>query len=268
MTTADRFNLAGKVALITGAAGGIGRVTAARLADEGASVVVTDIDEQACNELTDELTAQGHRALGTALDVTDKDSADAAVATAASTLGHVDLLINNAIVACPVPQKLHEAPISLWNTDLDVIVKGAVHCCQAVLPSMMERRAGAIVNVVSVNAFAFYGHPSYSAAKAALVSFTRSLAVEYGPFGIRANAVNPGTIRTPAWAEQEAKDPAVFDALTQWYPLGRIGSPEDVAAAICFLASGSASWITGSVLTVDGGLTAGNSVMARSVEGN
>ncbi|MEU1707617.1 glucose 1-dehydrogenase [Streptomyces sp. NPDC005706] len=268
MTTADRFDLTGKVALITGAAGGIGRVTAARLAREGASVVVTDIDERGCKDLADELTALGHRALGIALDVTERDSVGAAIATAESVLGPVDLLVNNAIVACPIPPKLHEAPTNLWDTDLDVIVKGGVHCCQAVLPSMMERRTGVIVNIVSVNAFAFYGHPSYSAAKAALVSFTRSLAVEYGPYGIRANAVNPGTIRTAAWAEQEAKNSTVFDALTQWYPLGRVGDPNDVAAAVCFLASGSAAWITGSVLTVDGGLTAGNSVMARSVEGS
>ncbi|MFG2517973.1 SDR family NAD(P)-dependent oxidoreductase [Streptomyces sp. NPDC048527] len=268
MTAADRFDLTGKVALITGAAGGIGRVTATRLAREGASVVVTDIDERGCKDLAGELTAQGHRALGVAMDVTDNAGVATAVATAASTFGPVDLLVNNAIVACPIPPKLHEAPTSLWDTDLDVIVKGAVRCCQSVLPSMMARRTGVIVNLVSVNAFAFYGHPSYSAAKAALVSFTRSLAVEYGPYGIRANAVNPGTIRTAAWAEQEAKDSTVFDALAQWYPLGRVGEPDDVAASVCFLASGSAAWITGSVLTVDGGLTAGNPVMARSVEGS
>ncbi|GAA0934336.1 SDR family NAD(P)-dependent oxidoreductase [Nonomuraea longicatena] len=265
----DRFDLSGRVALVTGAAGGVGRVTVRRLAASGAAVAVTDVEEKGAQDLAAEITADGGRAIGLRLDVTSADSVSEGFASAERQLGGpVDVLVNNAIVACPVPPRFHEAPESLWDTDLDVIVKGAVRCAQTALPAMMARGDGVIVNVVSVNAVAFFGHPSYSAAKAAIVSLTRSLAVEYGGYGIRANAVSPGTIRTPAWDEQIAKNPATFDALKQWYPLGRIGEPDDVAASICFLASDSAAWISGSVLTVDGALTAGNAVMARSVEGS
>lgn len=247
----------------------MGRVTARRLAASGAAVAVTDIDEAGAVNLAEEISAEGGTAVGLRLDVTGTESVAAGFAQAEEQLGGpVDVLVNNAIVACPVPPRFHEAPQHLWETDLDVIVNGAVRCAQAVLPVMMERRDGVIVNVVSVNAFAYFGHPSYSAAKAGIVSLTRSLAVEYGEYGVRVNAVSPGTIRTPAWDEQIAKDPTTFEALKQWYPLGRVGEPEDVAASICFLASSSANWITGTVLTVDGGLTAGNSFMARTVEGS
>ncbi|MDQ8707937.1 SDR family oxidoreductase [Streptomyces sp. LHD-70] len=264
----DRFDLTGRVALVTGAAGGIGRVVAAQLAAAGAAVAVTDIDEKGATEAAQQIQAEGGVALARHLDVTDRDCVDHVFGAVREEFGAVDVLVNNAIVACPVPPRFHEARMELWETDLDVILKGAVRCAQSALPTMVENGDGVIVNVVSVNAFAFFGHPSYSAAKAGLVSLTRSLAVEYGAHGIRVNAVSPGTIRTPAWNEQIAKDPATFDALTQWYPLGRIGEPEDVAASVCFLASDSARWVSGSVLGVDGALMAGNALMARSVEGS
>ena len=130
---------------------------------------------------------------------------------------------------------------------------------------MINKRRGAIVNVGSVNGLAALGDPAYSAAKAGMISMTRSLALEYGRFGIRVNIVLPGTVRTPLWDERAAKDPKVLSTLARWYPLARIVEPIDVARAIGFLASDNAAAITGAALPVDCGLSAGNIVMAREL---
>jgi NAD(P)-dependent dehydrogenase (short-subunit alcohol dehydrogenase family) len=130
---------------------------------------------------------------------------------------------------------------------------------------MKRRRSGAIVIVGSVNGLATFGNPAYSAAKAALISLTRSMAVEYGPFGIRANIVCPGTVRTPAWTRRIARKPDVLDNLQKWYPLGRVAEPVDVARVIAFLASDDAAFVSGAVLPVDGGLMAGNRIMTSEI---
>jgi NAD(P)-dependent dehydrogenase (short-subunit alcohol dehydrogenase family) len=133
---------------------------------------------------------------------------------------------------------------------------------------MAESGSGVILNISSVNALGYYGNEAYSAAKAGLLSLTRSLAVRYGPSGIRVNAIAPGSLRTPAWEQRKENDPAVFERIAKWYPLGRVGEPEDVAGAALFLASDEAVWITGAVLPVDGGLTAGNmQMMEEMIEG-
>jgi NAD(P)-dependent dehydrogenase (short-subunit alcohol dehydrogenase family) len=121
--------------------------------------------------------------------------------------------------------------------------------------------------VGSVNGLAYFGNEAYSAAKAGLVSLTRSIAVRYGPRGVRANLVAPGTLRTPAWDERLARDPAALDRVVRWYPLGRVGEPEEVVGAVLFLLSEEAAWISGAVLPVDGGLLAGNGLMARDILG-
>src|SRR5215211_7585898 len=148
-------------------------------------------------------------------------------------------------------------------------LKGPFLCSQAVLPDMVENGSGVILNISSVNALGYYGNEAYSAAKAGILSLTRSLAVRYGPSGIRINAIAPGTLRTPAWEERRRANPEVFERLTKWYPLGRVGEPEDVAGAALFLASDDAAWITGAVLPVDGGLTAGNmQMMEEMIQGD
>ncbi len=133
---------------------------------------------------------------------------------------------------------------------------------------MIEHGSGVIVSIASVNGIAFFANEPYSAAKAGLISLTRSMAVRYGKHGIRAVAIAPGTIRSPLWQERVDKEPAIFERLVRWYPLGRVGEPEDVANAAAFLASDDAAWISGDVLRVDGGLLAGNAQMARELVAN
>ena len=257
--------LSGRVALVTGATGNIGRALIRSFAAAGAAVVVTDRDEHAVPEFVGELAAAGVKALGGVVDVTDAAQVGRVVEDAGVQLGPVDVLVNNAAVA--PPESFLDAPAEVWDRELDVIVKGAVHCSRAVLPGMLERRRGSIVNIASVNGLAFYGDPAYSAAKAALLSLTRSLAAMYGESGVRVNALAPGTIRGPIWDNRLARDPDTLTKLARWYPLGRIGEPEDVAEAACFLCSDRAAWISGVVLPVDGGLGAGNVEMARDTGG-
>jgi len=152
-----------------------------------------------------------------------------------------------------------------FRDDIDANLNGAYNCAYAVLPSMKARRAGAIVNIGSVNGLSALGDAAYSAAKAGMISLTRALALEFGRYNIRANIVCPGTVRTPLWNDRTRRNPEVLRQLERWYPLGRIVEPVEVARAVAFLASDAASAITGAVLPVDCGLSAGNIVMAREL---
>jgi NAD(P)-dependent dehydrogenase (short-subunit alcohol dehydrogenase family) len=255
-----RFNQ--QVAIVTGAGSGIGQEVAHRLALEGAAVCVADINAASGHQVAKEIRDRGGKASAHQLDVTDATMVDQVVRAITEEYGTIDLLVNNAAVANDTP--LDQLGVEEFERDVDVALKGTFLCCHAVLNGMVERCRGAIVNLGSVNAARYFGNDAYSAAKAGVVSLTRSVAVRYGRFGIRANVVAPGTVRTPAWDARVARDPKIFDRLSQWYPLGRVGTSEDIAAAVLFLASTDASWITGTVLTVDGGLLAGTSEMADS----
>ena len=145
---------------------------------------------------------------------------------------------------------------------MDGTLTSAYLCIHAVLPGMVERGGGSIVNVASVNGLGYYGNEAYSAAKAGMISLSGSVAARYGRHGVRSNSVAPGTIRTAAWDERLAREPDLLERLARWYPLGRVGTPDDVASAVLFLGSGEASFISGAVLTVDGGLTTGQVRMA------
>lgn len=263
MSTAFESRFAGTRVIVTGAASGIGRVTAARFAAEGASVAVADRDAEGVARVVSEIEAAGGRALGCLADVAVTEQVNAMAARAAEALGGVDVLVNNAAV-CSADGVL-ETDDEAWDRELSVDLRGVFACTRAVLPGMIERGSGAIVNMTSVNGLAFFGNEAYSAAKAGVVSFTRSVAVRYGRHGVRCNAVAPGTIRTPAWDDRARRDPTVFDRLARVYPLGRVGEPEDVAAAVLFLASADASWITGTVLRVDGGILAGAPAFVETV---
>jgi meso-butanediol dehydrogenase / (S,S)-butanediol dehydrogenase / diacetyl reductase len=177
--------------------------------------------------------------------------------------GCIDVLINNAAVCADAP--LERITTSEWANDIAVNLTGAFLMTTRALRHMVGRGGGCIVNISSVNALGYFGNEAYSAAKAGLLSFTRSVAVRYGQHGVRCNAIVPGTIRTPAWDARLAADPRVLELAASHYPLGRIGEPADVANAALFLASPAAAWITGVALPVDGGLLAGNRHLADDI---
>ena len=253
----------GRVAIITGSGSGLGRVLAHRFAAEGAAVVVADVVGERASTVADEIFGAGGISLVQTADVTNAADVEDMVGAARETFGAVDVLVNNAAKATDAD--FLDVSEEAWDEDVAIALKGSFLCSQAVLADMTEKRSGVILNISSVNALAYFGNEAYSAAKAGILNLTRSLAVRYGPFGVRVNAIAPGTLRTPAWEQRRQKDPDVFDRVAKWYPLGRIGEPEDVAGAALFLASDEAAWISGAVLPVDGGLTAGNIEMAREI---
>jgi meso-butanediol dehydrogenase/(S,S)-butanediol dehydrogenase/diacetyl reductase len=252
-----------RVAIITGSGSGLGRVLAHRFAAEGAAVVVADVVEQRATTVADEISEAGGKSLAQTTDVTNAADVEAMVGAAREAFGSVEILINNAAKATDA-DFLDVSEVA-WDEDVAIALKGSFLCSQAVLADMAENRSGVILNISSVNALAYFGNEAYSAAKAGILSLTRSLAVRYGPFGVRVNAIAPGTLKTPAWEQRRQKDPDVFERVAKWYPLGRIGEPEDVAGAALFLASDEAAWISGAMLPVDGGLTAGNMEIAREI---
>lgn len=255
----------GLVSVVTGAAGGIGASIAQRLADDGATVIVADLDYPGAQTVARTIADSGGDAHPWLLDVCDRAQVEAAVTRIGERFAPVDILVNNAGFANQVP--LLDIAEAEWEKEFAVIVNGLLHCSRAVLPAMMARGSGVIINIGSVNGMAFYSHPTYSAAKAAAFSLTQSMAALYGGRGVRVNAIAPGTIRTPIWDFKVEADPAILDHLTPYIPLGRVGTPKHIADAVAFLASADAAHITGVILPVDGGLTTGILPMAHEISG-
>ena len=245
--------LEGRVALVTGAARGIGLAAATRLAEEGAKVCLTDVagTEEAADRLADgDLDVFGAR-----LDVTEGDQAEAVVGEVVARYGRLDILVNNAGVTRD--NFLYKMSDADWKTVLDVHLTGAFLCSRAAQGPMVEYGYGRIVNVSSVSALGNRGQANYSAAKAGLQGFTRTLAAELGRFGVTANAVAPGFVETEmtrATAERMGVDWETFVAKrVKDIPVGRSGKPEDIAAAILFFASEEAGFVSGQVMYVAGG---------------
>jgi NAD(P)-dependent dehydrogenase (short-subunit alcohol dehydrogenase family) len=239
---------AGRTAIVTGAASGIGAACARRLAADGAAVVLTDV--QPADAVAKQIEADGGHALALIADVADEDAWAAVVRAAGDRFGPVGVLVSNAYAVEIAPADATSR--ASWDRQLAVSLTGAFLAVRACLPGLLAT-GGSVVIVSSVHAnFGLPGRPAYAAAKGALVSLARQLAVEYGP-ALRVNTVLPGPILTAAWDDLSAADREVTAAATA---AGRLGAPEEVAAAVAFLASPQASYITGASLVVDGGWSA------------
>ncbi|MCL6626575.1 MAG: 3-oxoacyl-ACP reductase FabG [Alicyclobacillus shizuokensis] len=239
-----------RVAVVTGAARGIGAATAKRLAADGAKVAVLDLRKEACQDTVNAISAAGGHALAVGCDVRDAQQVEAAMQQVVARWGRLDILVNNAgIIRDNLLFRMSEDD---WDMVMNVHLKGAFLCSRAAQRYMVEQRYGKIVNTSSTSALGNRGQANYATAKAGLQGFTRTLAIELGPFNINVNAVAPGVIVTPF--QQRHTTPAQLESFRAGIPMGRLGTPEDCAGAFLFLASSAASgYVTGQIVEVNGG---------------
>jgi 3-oxoacyl-[acyl-carrier protein] reductase len=244
------MDLKGKIAIVTGAAQGIGKVIALGLAKCGADIAVSDINEDSLSSAVKEIEALGHKAIAVKMDVSSLKDCEDMVKKTIDAFGKVDILINNAgITRDTVLLRMKEEQ---WDQVIQVNLKGTFNCTKAVIRSMFKQKSGKIINISSVTgAMGNAGQANYSASKAAVMGFTKSIAREYAHCGITVNAVAPGFIKTAMTDAIPEKD---RDAMISIIPAKRLGLPEDVADTVCFLASDMANYITGQVIHINGGM--------------
>lgn len=248
------FDLNGKVALVTGSSSGIGRATAVALAANGARVAINfHRNKMGASEAHAQISAAGGSAIVVQADVTRTSEVQALIEQTVAEFGPIDILVNNA-GSLVERLKILELSEERWDEVIDLNLKSAFLCCRAVAGSMMERQAGAIINLSSIagrNGGAL-GSIHYSTAKGGVITFTKGLAKELGPFGVRVNAVSPGVIDTPY--HEQFSSPEMMKTYAGMIPLGRIGQPSEVANVICFLASDAASYLAGETIEINGGM--------------
>ena len=252
MATDTLFDLSGKVAVITGGAGGIGVVYARALCDAGASVVVADVAEDAAKRVAARLCEQGFRAAGTTVDVRSAQSATAMVQAAVDAFGGVDILVNNAAIMTDLPPYgLGDIPVEEWDRVMNVNLRGPLLCAQAVAPSMVARGGGRIINGLSSGGFMAGG--IYGVSKYALHGLTMNLAHELGRKGINVNAIAPGLVDNESAYVSLPKDSPARQMLAMQIPGKKSGPPEDLVGALLLLCSRAGDWINGQTIIVDGG---------------
>lgn len=239
-----------KVVLVTGGAAGIGKATAVEFAEQGAVVHLWDVNEEAGNALVDEFTKHGHESAFTRVDVSNSGEVENAMKAIVGEAGRLDVLINNAGIT--MDKTLMKMDAATWQKVIDINLTGVFNCTKAAAPYMVEAGTGVILNASSVvGLYGNFGQTNYVASKAGVIGMTKTWARELGRKGIRVNAVAPGFIATEMVQKMPGK---VIDSMKAKTPLGRMGTPEDIAHAYAFLASDQASFITGTTLSVDGGV--------------
>jgi NAD(P)-dependent dehydrogenase (short-subunit alcohol dehydrogenase family) len=250
------MRLANKVAIITGAASGMGKAAAELFAHEGASIIVADIMVKEGEETVRDIREAGGHAIFVKTNVANEDEVKHMVETAIDTFGHVDVLYNNAGIMPAEDGSVTEITEATWDRVMDINIKSAFLCCKYTIPYMVKQGSGSIINVASFVAFLGCTVPqdAYTVSKGGMLSLTKSLAVQYGRYNIRCNAICPGPIETPLlrvlWTSEEARNLRL-----KRIPLGRFGEAKDIVYMALYLASDESSWTTGAWLVVDGGIS-------------
>ncbi|HYF92186.1 MAG TPA: SDR family oxidoreductase [Symbiobacteriaceae bacterium] len=246
-----------KVCVITGAGSGMGRVACEIFAREGALVAALDIADEAGEETVRRVRAQGGDAVFFHCDVAREESVRQAMAAAADRYGGIDVLYNNAGIMPEADHSVIDTTVEVWDRVMAVNVRGVFLCCKYAIPEMLRRGRGSIINIASFVALVGCSVPqdAYAASKGALLSLTKSLAIQFRPDGIRTNAICPGPIETPLMTEWLLKDEAAKQIRLARQPSGRFGSPEEIVNCALYLASDESDWTNGAIITVDGGIT-------------
>ncbi|MCI0345833.1 MAG: glucose 1-dehydrogenase [Chloroflexi bacterium] len=251
------MRLQDKVSIITGGASGMGRVAARMFAAEGARVVVADVTEPAAQSVVDDITSAGGQAIAVAADVSKEADARRMVDAAVEAFGRVDVLYNNAGIMPQADHSVIDTSVEDWDRVMAVNVRGVFLGCKYAIPRMVEQGSGSIINIASFVALVGCSNPqdAYTASKGAVLSLTRSLAVQFAPKGVRSNAICPGPVETPLLLDWLVKDEEAKRIRLARNPTGRFGKPEEIVHMAIYLASDESRWTNGAALVVDGGIT-------------